>query len=277
MPETLLNIETEVSQVLSDLGVTTKLNEMDDFMNQNDLKVQITNENNVTTGLVTYTCTVKDKDNNALANRVVEWYKGTTLLGLDATNSSGISTFSHRASEADIYDLHAVVKGTHAGDDIRMFVKGASNILSHNIWSCGEYSQTLPTLTKTNNTTVELSGEYSNLGNNSLKITPVAAETSTWVRVSGEISESIEKTATGKIYIKCVNCAAKLSLQANYIEPVEGEDYKLVSVDINTGTTGMISVSDTVDDNVSSVELHIQMRNVALNSIIYLDYMEIDI
>lgn len=277
MPETLLNVETEVNQILSDLGITTKLNEMDDFMNQNDLKVQITNENNLNTGLVTYTCTVKDKDNNALANRVVEWYKGTTLVGIDATNNSGISTFSHRVSEADIYDLHAVVKGTHAGDDIRMFVKGASNILSHNAWSCGEYSQTLPTITKTTNTTVELSGEYSNLGNNSLKITPVAADTSTWIRINEEVSPDIEKTATGKIYLKCLNCAAKLSIQANYIEPVQGEDHKIVSVDINTDTTGMISVSDTIDDNVSSVELHVQMRNPVLGSIIYLDYMEINV
>ena len=61
--ENLLNIEDEVTQVLSDLGVNEKLNEMDDFMNQNDLKVQITNENAVVTGLVTYTCTVKDKNN----------------------------------------------------------------------------------------------------------------------------------------------------------------------------------------------------------------------
>ena len=277
MPETLLNIENEITQVLSDLGVITKLNEMDDFMNQNDLKVQITNENNVTTGLVTYTCTVKDKNNNALTNRVVEWYKGTTLLGVDATNSSGISTFTHRVSEADIYNLHAVVKGTHAGDDIRMFVKGASNILSHNAWSCGEYSQTIPTLTKTTNTTVELSGEYSNLGNNSLKITPVAADTSTWIRISKEVSTNIEKTATGKIYLKCINCAAKLTIQANYIESVQGEEYKHVIVDIPTGTTGMISVSDTIDDNISSVELHVQMRNPVLGSIIYLDYMEINV
>ena len=113
--ENLLNIEDEVTQVLSDLGVTAKLDEMDDFMNQNDLKVSITNESNAaTTGLVTYTCTVKDKDNTALANRVVEWYKGTTLLGLDATDSNGISTFNHKVTEADIFDVHAFVRGTHS-------------------------------------------------------------------------------------------------------------------------------------------------------------------
>ena len=138
--ENLLNIEDEVTQVLSDLGVNEKLNEMDDFMNQNDLKVQITNENAVVTGLVTYTCTVKDKNNTALANKVVEWYKGTTLIGIDATDSNGVSTFSHRVTEADIYDVHAIVRGTHAGDDIRMFVKDNRNILSYNVWSCGDYN-----------------------------------------------------------------------------------------------------------------------------------------
>ena len=110
--ENLLNIEDEVTQVLSDLGVNEKLNEMDDFMNQNDLKVQITNENAVVTGLVTYTCTVKDKNNTALANKVVEWYKGTTLIGIDATDSNGVSTFSHRVTEADIYICSKIVKGT---------------------------------------------------------------------------------------------------------------------------------------------------------------------
>ncbi|MBR3140252.1 MAG: hypothetical protein IKF11_05240, partial [Methanobrevibacter sp.] len=138
--ENLLNIEDEVTQVLSDLGVTAKLDEMDDFMNQNDLKVSITNESNAaTTGLVTYTCTVKDKDNTALANKVVEWYKNTTLIGIDATDSNGISTFNHKVSEADIFDVHAVVRGTHAGDDIRMFVKDKDNLFSTAIWSGGEY------------------------------------------------------------------------------------------------------------------------------------------
>ena len=137
--ENLLNIEDEVTQVLSDLGVNEKLAEMDDFMNQNDLKVQITNENAVVTGLVTYTCTVKDKNNTALANKVVEWYKGTTLIGIDATDSNGVSTFSHRVTEADIYDVHAIVRGTHAGDDIRMFVKDKNNLVNHNIWSGTDY------------------------------------------------------------------------------------------------------------------------------------------
>lgn len=138
--ETLLNIETEVTQILSDLGVISKLNEMDDFMNQNDVKVSITNENAVPTGLVTYTCTVKDKNNNALENRVVEWYEGTTLVGMDATNSSGVSTFSKHVTTASIYDVHAIVKGTHAGDDIRMFVKDKNNRASYNLWSGGDYS-----------------------------------------------------------------------------------------------------------------------------------------
>lgn len=137
--ETLLSIEDEVNAVLNDLGIPEKLSEMDDFMNQNDLKVSITNENAVVTGLVTYTCTVKDKDNNSLPNKVVEWYKGTTLLGMDATDSNGISTFSHRVTEADIYDVHAVVRGTHAGDDIRMFVKDKNNLIPVNLWSGSDF------------------------------------------------------------------------------------------------------------------------------------------
>ena len=167
--ENLLNIETEVTQVLSDLGVNEKLAEMDDFMNQNDLKVSITNENAVVTGLVTYTCTVKDKNNNNLAGRVVEWYKGTTLLGIDATDSNGVSTFSHRVTEADIYDVHAVVRGTHAGDDIRMFVKDKDNSLDYNIWTCGDYSKSISGF-NIYNATAAISSEKSINGDYSIKI-----------------------------------------------------------------------------------------------------------
>ena len=169
--ENLLNIEDEVTQVLSDLGVTAKLDEMDDFMNQNDLKVSITNESNAaTTGLVTYTCTVKDKDNTALANRVVEWYKGTTLLGLDATDSNGISTFNHKVTEADIFDVHAVVRGTHAGDDIRMFVKDKSNILSDNLWSGGNYSHNTSGIFGNMSEYVTVSSDWSSIGNESFLV-----------------------------------------------------------------------------------------------------------
>ena len=169
--ETLLNIENEVTQVLSDLGVTAKLDEMDDFMNQNDLKVSITNESNAaTTGLVTYTCTVKDKDNTALANRVVEWYNGTTLLGLDATDSNGISTFNHKVTTADIFDVHAVVRGTHAGDDIRMFVKDKKNILAVNVWSGGQYSQNTTGLYVNSTLTYSVSSDWSSIGDESFLV-----------------------------------------------------------------------------------------------------------
>ena len=165
--ENLLNIETEVTQVLSDLGVNEKLAEMDDFMNQNELKVEITNENAVTTGLVTYTCTVKDKNNNLLSGRVVEWYKGTTLIGVDATDNNGVSTFSHRVSEADIYDVHAVVRGTHAGDDIRMFVKDKNNILSMNLWSGGAYLHNITDIYNNTSREVSVSNDWSSKGDES--------------------------------------------------------------------------------------------------------------
>lgn len=272
--ETLLNIEDEVTQVLSDLGVTTKLNEMDDFMNQNELKVQITNENTAVTGLVTYTCTVKDKNNTALANRVVEWYKGTTLLGSDATDSNGISTFKHQVSTPDIYDLHAIVKGTHAGDDIRMFVKDKNNIFSFNQWSCGEQLQNVSYFSHSTNANIEVTGEYAVLGNNSLKMTPEELAT-TWVGRSENVSPNTEVSVTGKINIKCVNCSAKLTLYSTYIEPVEGQSSKSVEVSIPAGTEGVITVSDTIDDNVSQVNLRVSMSSVKLNSIIYWDAAEL--
>ncbi len=189
--ETLVNIEDEVTQIISDLGLIAKIEEMEDFMNQNDLKVQITNESNAAnTGLVTYACTVKDKNNNTLANRVVEWYKGTTLLGLDATDSNGISTFNHRVGEAEVYDVHAVVRGTHAGDDIRMFVKDKGNILSTNVWSAGEYSNDTTGFYSSQNRTLTVSPDWCSIGDKSLLVVGTDVSATDLVRLSAGTYES---------------------------------------------------------------------------------------
>lgn len=177
--ENLLNIENEVTEILSNLGVNEKFAEMDDFMNQNDLKVQITNENAVVTGLVTYTCTVKDKNNSALANKVVEWYKGTTLIGIDATDSNGVSTFSHRVTEADIYDVHAIVRGTHAGDDIRMFVKDKLNLIDYNSWTGGDYLKNVSTTYTNAYAKVSISTDWSDNGDTSFYC-ELIDESGTW-------------------------------------------------------------------------------------------------
>ena len=269
--ENLLNIEDEVTQVLSDLGVTAKLDEMDDFMNQNDLKVSITNESNAaTTGLVTYTCTVKDKDNTALANRVVEWYKGTTLLGLDATDSNGISTFNHKVTEADIFDVHAVVRGTHAGDDIRMFVKDKNNLVEYDVWSGGDYNgSSISGLSKLR-VNVSASSDYSHIGNKSMKVVRTGAG-SAYVRlIDYTLSDEslIGSTVTISAYVYSPKAISKLSLltydsedtrlSLNEVSSVvsENEQSLTVSTTIPTGTSkirlnfyiGDNSLFDFIDD-----------------------------
>ncbi len=184
--ETLVNIEDEVTQIISDLGLIAKIEEMEDFMNQNDLKVSITNQDTANTGLVTYTCTVKDKNNNTLANRVVEWYKGTTLLGLDATDSNGISTLKQRVSEAELYDVHAVVRGTNAGDDIRMFVKDKSNILAPNVWSGGDYTHDTTGFYNSPSITKSVSSDWSSVGDESILI-----------EITGEVIADILRLSAG--------------------------------------------------------------------------------
>lgn len=207
--ENLLNIEDEVTQVLSDLGVNEKLNEMDDFMNQNDLKVQITNENAVVTGLVTYTCTVKDKNNTALANKVVEWYKGTTLIGIDATDSNGVSTFSHRVTEADIYDVHAIVRGTHAGDDIRMFVKDKNNIIpDNNVWSGTDVLKSVSGFNRLN--IISSSTDWSSIGERSFKLTRVTEEYSGYTSEYGFELPTGDYQFTVKVYSPNANGAIRL-------------------------------------------------------------------
>ena len=255
--ENLLNIEDEVTQVLSDLGVNEKLNEMDDFMNQNDLKVQITNENAVVTGLVTYTCTVKDKNNTALANKVVEWYKGTTLIGIDATDSNGVSTFSHRVTEADIYDVHAIVRGTHAGDDIRMFVKDKNNLYSYNIWSGTDLNKSIQYQTEYTtgrDITVTSSNEYSNTGDYSIKL--ISNENSAWVRFKlQEISQYVGKTLTvsAMIYSPLTTLGVSLTFFDSNNNVI-----KTASATVNSNTQfTIVSLNDTVTEDTSYVMFYL--------------------
>ena len=271
--ENLLNIEDEVTKVLSDLGVNEKLNEMDDFMNQNDLKVQITNENAVVTGLVTYTCTVKDKNNTALPNKVVEWYKGTTLIGIDATDSNGVSTFSHRVTEADIYDVHAIVRGTHAGDDIRMFVKDNSNLIeSYNVWSGTDYSKNTNDYQRGAGATIESSNEYCSIGDHSLKITRTA-ESSQWAGFVNDFELADETIQlTGMIKTSKDNATSIKLTERNS----QSEAVQTVSVAIPKDSIQEFSLSLTTHENCESIFCQI-ISNDSIGTSVYLDNFELTI
>lgn len=261
MPETLLNIEDEVTQILSDLGVTTKLNEMDDFMNQNELKVQITNENAMVTGLVTYTCTVKDKDNSALANRIVEWYKGTTLVGLHATDSNGIATFSHRVAEADIYDVHALVRGTNAGDDIRMFVKDKDNILTHTQWSCGEFSNTVPGF---NHVRAELSlnSDWCSKGDVSLKAVNLQNQNDGYIYITLNAEEYDAYTFNCKINNQGETSSVRL-------QALDSEDSasNLITVSTPTKQITPVELTGNIPEGYSKIRITIH----CVHGVVYID------
>ena len=268
--ENLLNVEDEVTQVLSDLGVNEKLNEMDDFMNQNDLKVQITNENAVVTGLVTYTCTVKDQNNTALANKVVEWYKGTTLIGIDATDSNGVSTFSHRVTEADIYDVHAIVRGTHAGDDIRMFVKDNANLCSFNQWSCGEYLNNLLNLWIGGGITASVSSEWSHKGHKSLKMVQ-SGSSGYYVRVETNYSE-VNQTLTASL--NCINKDYEFQMWVYQLDENETElarQYITVPVDSDVQSP---SIEITTVENIAKIRIAISCTN-HIGQIIFIDNLNL--
>lgn len=265
--ENLLNIEDEVTQVLSDLGVTAKLEEVDDFMNQNDLKVSITNESNAaTTGLVTYTCTVKDNDNTALPNRVVEWYKGTTLLGLDATDSNGISTFSHRVTEADIYDVHAVVRGTHAGDDIRMFVKEKRNLFSHDVWCMGD--RNTPNLEIGATILTEFSDDWSIKGNTSLKATLTAVDPSSGARAGIILDDNsfAGKTLKVSMNVKTSNSTWRLEI-LNY---VTSWGASISTVDISPGESSLCT-QVTIPEGTTRVWVRLKDIGGGVGDTIYTD------
>ena len=263
--ENLLNIEDEVTQVLSDLGVNEKLNEMDDFMNQNDLKVQITNENAVVTGLVTYTCTVKDKNNTALPNKVVEWYKGTTLIGIDATDSNGVSTFSHRVTEADIYDVHAIVRGTHAGDDIRMFVKDKNNIFTHNVWSGGDYLNSVQGFVPSYSECISVSNEWCVNGNQSIKLNNTKTRDIT-CRIYN-IPASMGDTVSFNIHILNRN---DHNITAQVIQNNSGGGQSQAAVQVPSSENEQsITVTKNIDQDITDVM--VQISGITPDDIVFID------
>lgn len=120
-----------------------------------------------------------------------------------------------------------------------------------------------------------MTDEWSNTGNNSIKITPIDPTGSVWIRIKHNSPNiTIDTTFTGKIYVKCVNCSGKLTSQIGYIEPVEGATSKSKNVTIPADTIGVITLSDTVDSNTEYIQLQLNMQDIQADSVMYLDTLE---
>ena len=149
MTEELVNIQSEIQSILNELGLEDDVSELqqtlEDYMTKDIYKVEIGSTAVTTTNLVTHTATVRDTDNTLVANRIVEFYKNNTLLGMAATNSSGVASITERITEGDIYYIHAIVRGTYSGEDKKMFVKNVNNVLDVDLWSASDYTKSVHT------------------------------------------------------------------------------------------------------------------------------------
>ncbi len=67
-------------------------------------------------------------------------------------------------------------------------VKDKDNLFETNVWSIGEYEKRLPTF-KGGSSTSELSGEFSKIGDNSIKHTGTSATGNRWLRYMVQLDQ----------------------------------------------------------------------------------------
>lgn len=212
--ETLLNIETEVNNILDRLNLNERLSEMEDYMNQNEFSVSITTEETTLhAGVVNFTANVKNKNGQNIPNKIVEFYQDNQLLGYSTTNANGNASYYERIPEGAIFDLAAIVKGTHSGDSKRFFVKRADNRFSDAVWSGGDTSAPVLNEDYTKNSSVSLSRgfEWASQGRYSFKISTAQPSNSAWVKFIIPLQEGdIGKKFTFKAKIRVPNGSCKV-------------------------------------------------------------------
>ena len=132
--ETLLNIETEVNNILNDLDLFTKLTKIEDFMKEK-YNVEITNDAEVANGYVTYTANVTDADGAPAEGVLIRFLKSTgELLGKAVSDSNGDVSVSLQQDNC-VFLAVANVDCTPYADMQEMYVREADNLMPLNVWS----------------------------------------------------------------------------------------------------------------------------------------------
>ena len=269
--ETLLNIETEVNQILSELNLNERLQEMEDYMNQNEFIVSITTE--VTTlaaGVVNFAANVKNKDGQNVPNKIVEFYQDNIFLGYATTNSNGNAIYYERIPEGAIFDLSAIVKGTHSGDSKRFFVKRADNRFSDNVWSGGDTGIPVANEDYTRNGTYITFGRYfewASQGRYSLKVGATQLGNSSWIKFNVHLQEEdVGKKFTLKAKIRVPNGSCKV------IAMLDNDTVETVTVpseeEENDEFSQIIIHDKEITEGHTNLVLHVRLDNTYY---IYLD------
>ena len=167
--ETLLNIETEVNNILNDLDLFTKLEKVEDFMNEK-YNVSITNDAEITKGYVTYVANITNADELPVEGALVRFEKANgELLAETVTDSSGNASIDVQ-QDIDIYELIANVKNTPYADNKMMYINEPMNLLPLNVWAGTAVSHDTTGFTAGAGAYTSSSREWSTLGDASLEI-----------------------------------------------------------------------------------------------------------
>ena len=275
--ETLLNIETEVNNILNDLELFAKLSKVEEFMKEK-YNVTITNEVEQQRGDVTYSANVTNVDEEAVEGVLVRFEKSNgTLLGDAVSDTNGNATVKLKQSNNDIYQFIANVENTPYAAMDRMYILEPENLFPLNIWSATEASNNRNGFHWGAGVNVASSSEWSTIGEHSLEFTKTAASGFTVYAESNEFIGFTSLTCTFDILTVDETVVCRLGTHnypniASTTVPASTEKQTVVlSVNVPPGENiGRISFLPQVD-NASSYVDNIRLVGHGGSNILFYD------
>ena len=167
--ETLLNIETEVNNILNDLDLFTKLTEIEDFMREK-YNIEITSDAEANNGFVTFSANVTDADENPSEGILVKFEKANgDLLGKCVSDSNGDVALDLK-DENNVYTLVVNVDCTPYADMKEVYIKEPGNLLPLNVWSGTDALRNRSGFSWGTGVNTSSSREWSSIGDRSLEM-----------------------------------------------------------------------------------------------------------
>ena len=271
-PSSHESVYTNMGDVLSSYYIFSKYTEDGDLClgkleDIGDIELSVATNAVVTDDEVTYSATVTDIDGDLVPGVYVEFFEDEEIIGTGITNQNGVASYTKIYTESTICDVKAKI-GTEEGD-ITMFVKDKLNLVPHNVWVCGDYSNDLTGFVNNPNNTntfVVVTDEYSTNGVKSIKLTRLSSG-AYWLTIKHIYSPTesdVNKTATLTVDTKNeLNNAASLQMNNGSL--------KYIGIPIGENT---ITVSTTVLNN--SLECIVGF-NGATTGNLYVDNIRLNI
>lgn len=140
-------------------------------------------------------------------------------------------------------------------------MKENQNTLDHNVWSAGEYKNSLENIASIpSNVIAKTTNEWSVIGENSIYIKSTSDTTANFIISVNQYNAGV--ILTGKAHIRCINGSASIRLVNQTSSTV------IASTNIDASTLGEVSVSGT---NASVGDVRFLIRIATTGTELFID------